>query len=147
MAIANHHFFDGAALSLITDLGEFTGLTLFPNVAGRAYTVNADIGIYIKHATTGTARWQFTFAPEHQTAVRDLFRRFEDKTFVVLVCAKVGICALPYGEYSAALDEDYTAQRALTVERPQGGGFRVRGQGGSVRRVVPLNNFPDCLFQ
>ena len=134
-------------MSLIAERGEFTGLTLFPNVAGRAYIVNANIGIYIKHATTGTRRWQFTFAPEHQTAVRDLFRRFDDRTFVILVCAEVGVCALPYGQYAAALGEDFTAQRGLTVERPAGGGFRIHGAGGRVGRVVPLNGFPDCLFE
>jgi hypothetical protein len=95
MTIADYHFYDGAALSLITGRGEFTALTRFPDVAGRAYAVNHDIGIYVKHSTTDGTRWQFTFAPEHQEAVRDLFRKYGDKTFIVLVCGEVGVCALP----------------------------------------------------
>lgn len=144
--IANYHFYDGAALSLITDRGEFTALTRFPDVAGRAYAVNHDKGIYVKHSTTNGTHWQFTFAPEHQAAVRDLFKKYDNKTFIVLICGEVGICAISYGEYSAALDENFKAQRALTVERPSGGGFRVHGPGGYVKGVVPLNRFPGCLF-
>jgi hypothetical protein len=144
--IANYHFYDGAALSLITDRGEFTALTRFPDVAGRAYAVNHDIGIYVKHSAADGARWQFTFAPEHQTAIRDLFKKYENKTFIVLICGDAGVCAITYGEYSAALDEDYKAQRSLAVERPNGGGFRVHGKGGNVKRVVPLSFFPGCLF-
>src|SRR6266496_3722016 len=103
MPIADYHFFDGAALSLITGRGEFTALTRLPDLSGRAYAVNHDTGIYVKHATTGTTRWQFTFVPEHQEAIRDMFQKYGDKTFVVLVCARVGVCALTYGEYAAAL--------------------------------------------
>ena len=109
MPIADYHFYDGAALSLITDRGDFTALTRFPDVAGRAYAVNHDRGIYVKHSTKRGPRWQFTFFPEHQTAVRDLFRKYDDRTFIVLVCGEVGICALPYGEYAAALSENFTA--------------------------------------
>jgi len=85
--------------------------------------------------------------PPQQTALRDLFNSKQEKTFVVMVCNKVGICAIPYGEYRNALGEDFTKQRSIFVKRNPNGGFKVGGSGGDIRRVIPLSDFPDCLFQ
>jgi hypothetical protein len=147
MAIPNYHFYDGAALSYITARGEFTALTRIGGIPGRGYAVNHDRRIYIKHATSETGPWQFTFAPEHQDAIRDLFNAAgANKTFVVLVCGPVGVCALTYGEYAGALSEDFGSQRTLTVTRPTGGSFHVHGAGGEVVHAIPLNSFPECIF-
>jgi len=55
--IPNYHFYDGAALSFITARGEFTALTRIGDLAGRAYALNHDRRIYIKHATNDMSPW------------------------------------------------------------------------------------------
>ncbi|MBW1999256.1 MAG: hypothetical protein JRJ29_15015 [Deltaproteobacteria bacterium] len=146
MAIPEKHFYHGAALSLIAARGEFTGLTRLPDYGSSAYAVNHDVGIYVKHTENDYTPWQFNFSPRHQKEVRDLFGRYHEKTFIVLVCGRIGVCLLTYGEYASAIDENFRDQEVLFVERPGGGGFRVRGAAGQLPRVIALNRFPESLF-
>ncbi len=146
MPISDYHFYHGAALSLIVSEGQFTGLARIEDTAGVAYAVNHDIGLYMKHSTMEESPWQFTFTPEHQQSMRRLYERYRERAFVGLVCGRVGVCLLTYGEYAAIIDENFADQKALTVSRPEGGGFRVRGANGDLGRVVPLTHFPRGIF-
>jgi hypothetical protein len=146
MPIAEYHFYHGVALSLIVSRGEFTGLARIPKIGGAAYAINHDIGVYIKHATNSFGPWQFNFHPEHQEAIRNLFKKYNKKTFVALVCGNVGVCLLKFGEYKAVIDENFEKQEWLSVEKPEGGGFRVRGASGQFSKVIPLNYFPSHIF-
>jgi hypothetical protein len=147
MSIAEYHFYHGAALSLIVSRGEFTGLVRIPEIGGAAYAVNHDIGVYIKHTTNSSGPWQFNFHAGHQEAIRNLFNRYKEKTFVALVCGDVGVCLLKYGEYAAVIDENFKEQEGLSVEKPEGGGFRVQGASGQFGKVIPLNRFPSQIFE
>ncbi|MCJ7577199.1 MAG: hypothetical protein MUO91_01980 [candidate division Zixibacteria bacterium] len=142
--IPEFHFYHGVALSKLVSHNQFTGLTRITN-PGSAYAVNNAFGLHIKHSTKPKGPWQFTFTPDQQEEIRKLFQRFNEKTFIVLVCGKVGICLLKYGEYADTLQEDFRNQKVLMVSRRSGGGFRV---SGSVRMkgVVPLNRYPGGLF-
>ena len=146
MPIAEKHFYHGAALSLIAARGEFTALRRLREECRSAYAVNDNVGIYVKHSKAEYGPWQFNFLPDHQTEVRDLFRAKGERTFIVLVCGHTGVCLLTYGEYANVVDENFKEQEAVLVERKGAGGFRVRGAGGALERVVPLNRFPDGLF-
>lgn len=145
MTIADYHFYHGAALSVLVSRNEFTGLSRITDL-GPAYAINNMIGLYVKHASNKRSPWQFTFHPDHQNEIRQLFDRFHERTFVAFVCGDTGICLLSYGQYSATLQEDFTTQKPLNVRRPRGHGFRVSGQGGSLRNIIPLNRFPEGLF-
>jgi hypothetical protein len=148
MPIPDYHLYEGAVLSLIAARGEFTGLTRFTELQGHAFAINHDIGIYVKHSTKSDSPWLFNFLPDHQGAIRKLFDKYRgEKTFVALVCEKVGVCLLKYGEYAGALDENFRKQATITVQRPRGGGFRVHGAAGKVAKVVPLNAFPEDIFK
>jgi hypothetical protein len=144
--IAEFHSYEGQALSLITSEGKFTGLARIKDISGRAWAVNHDRVMYVKHSTANRSPWVFTFAPEHQTAVRDLFNKYRDKTYVVFVCSHDGICAVPYGDYSATIEENFGVQRWLKVSKPNGGGFRLEGSEKKLRGVVPVGSFPGALF-
>jgi hypothetical protein len=147
MAIPEYHFYHGAALSLIVSTGNFTGLSRVQGIRASAYAINNSIGILIKHTTNDISPWQFNFMPDHQETARTLFRTYNDKAFIALVCGKVGVCLLKYGEYASVIDENFREQENLTVERPDGGGFRVRGAGGRFPGVIPLNRFPTYIFE
>jgi hypothetical protein len=146
MPIPDYHFYHGAALSLIVAQGEFTGLAKMPALGTAAYAVNHDIGVYIKHTTNSLSPWQFNFKPEHQTAIRDLFKKYSEKTFIALVCGREGVCIIEYGEYASVIDENFDEQEMLSVERPGGGGFRVQGGAGKLPKIVPVNRFPTHMF-
>ena len=146
MAIAKKHFFHGAALSLITVRGEFTGLARLKDLGAAAYAVNHNIGIYIKHTEKEDSPWTFGFSPEHQEAMQQLNARYGDHAFLVLVCPPAGVCLLTYGQYQQAIDENLTEQENIIVRRPGGGGFRVSGANGRVPGVIPVNRFPELLF-
>lgn len=147
MSIPEYHYYHGAALSLITEQGKFTGLARTPALGSGAYAVNHDIGVFIKHTTKGKSPFHFTFAPEHQESIRKIFDRFGSKAFVLLVCGEEGICALTYGEYATVIKEDFKTQDSLTVERPGRGGFRVKGANGRLPKVIPVSRFPSIVFE
>lgn len=146
MAVREYHFYHGAALSQIVSEGEFTGLARLSECGSGAYAINHDKGVYIKHSTKSDGPWQFTFSQDHQKGIRNMFRKYGDKTYIVLVCGEEGICLLDYGEYAGAIDENFKEQEYLSVDRPEGGGFRVRGAGGKINRVIPLSRFPAGIF-
>jgi len=70
-----------------------------------------------------------------------------EKTYLALVCGKIGICLLEYGEYAGVLEENFDEQRYLIVKRPEGGGFRVNGASKEIPNVIPLNRFPRRIFE
>lgn len=146
MAIGEYHFYHGAALSVLVSRTEFTGLSRIVDI-GPAYAVNNVIGLYVKHTTRNDSPWQFTFTPDHQDEIRKLFNRFGDRIFIALVCGNTGICILKYGEYANTLSEDFNNQKALIVRRPSGRGFRVSGSAGKLKGVIPLNRYPEVLFE
>ena len=146
MSIAEYHFYHGAALSVLVSRIEFTGLSRITDI-GPAYAVNNVIGLYIKHSTIKLSPWQFTFTQDHQSEIRKLFQRFDDRTFIGLVCGNSGICLLKYGEYANTLEEDFNNQKTLTVRRPAGGGFRVVGSAKKLKGVISLSRFPEALFE
>ena len=127
--IPEYHFYHGAALSTLVSRTEFTVVSRIDNL-GSAYAVNNVVGLYIKHATKPNGPWQFTFAPEHQQEIRTLFQRYDNQTFIALVCGHQGVCLLGFGEYAAVLPEDFSHQKVLHVRRSSGGGFRVSGSAG-----------------
>src|ERR1700759_225921 len=113
MGIARKSYYRGAALSGIVDRGEFTALPSLSDIGSGAYLVNHNIGLFIKHTEKTGSPWVFGFHPEHQSAIRDLFGKYKDRTFIICVCPPDGICVLTYGEYAAVLDENFRAQENL----------------------------------
>lgn len=144
--IREYHKYHGAALALIAEHEQFSSINKLREFDARSvYVINHDRALYVKHCTADDNAWNFTFAPEHQETIRELFARFPDRVYIVLVCNDE-ICLLSYGEYAACLDENFRESERLAVWRPDGGGFRVRGAQGQLPHVVPLNRFPDYFL-
>lgn len=144
--IDEYHRYHGAALSQVAEHPDFSSVNKVVGMDSRSvYQINHNIGMYVKHSTLENNEWRFTFAPTHQEEVRQLFVRFPDRTFVVLVCGDE-ICCLTYGEYAACIDENFDESEWLEIWRPEGGRFRVRGACGELPRKIPLNRFPGFLF-
>lgn len=69
-----------------------------------------------------------------------------NRTYILLVCND-WVCVLTYEEYAHCIDVNSVTDEWLEVQRPGGGGYRVRGTKGELSNVVPLNRFPDILFK
>jgi len=148
MSIPERAFFHGAALFGITESEHFTSMNKVPNLdSPSAYLLNHDTGLYVKHTADDDSPWRFTFAPEHQDDVRRLFDSYREKTFVVLVCGRIGICVIDYGILAGCVDLNHRETEWLEVSRPEGGSFRIRGVKGQYERAIPLNAFPRVLFE
>ncbi|MBM7856171.1 hypothetical protein JOC37_002604 [Desulfohalotomaculum tongense] len=144
--IDEYHYYHGAPLAIISQHPSFSSINKPTYTKSRSiYLLNHNKGLYIKHSTAGQMQWRFSFSPEHQEEIRDLFDKYPDSTFIILVCNNT-ICCITYGEYAACIDENFNEVEWLEVWRPQGGGFRVRGAAGELSYIVHLNRFPSILF-
>lgn len=147
MSIRDRAFYHGAALAGITDHDEFTAINRVPNLdSPSAYIINNNIGIYIKHSTAIDTPWRFTFSPEHQNDVRRLYDQFREHTHLIFVCGTDGFCLVDYGTFSACLDMNHRENEWLEITRINGGRYRIRGAQAIGDRTIPMNAFPQRLF-
>lgn len=147
MPFDDYHYYHGAALNIIAEQSAFSSINKFPGIDSRAaYLLNHNIALFVKHSTVEGLKWRYTFTPEHQDVIRKLFNSIGDRTYILLICRE-WVCILKYGEYASCLDENYKDDEWLEVWRPEGGGYRVRGARGELPHVIPLNRFPNMIFQ
>jgi len=146
MAIRKYHFYHGAVFSMIVKEAKFTAINRHHRINGNNYVINGDTGLHSKYSSE-QAPWHFTFTGEHQVEIRRLFDMYRDKTYVALICGIDGVCLLRYGEYASVIDENFSEQEQITVERPPRGSFRVSGSRGVFPRRIRLSRFPDELFR
>lgn len=146
MPFDDYHRYHGAALNVIVEQEAFCSLNKYPGINSRAtYLLNHNTALFIKHSTTD-GLWRFTFTPQHQGILRKLYGGVGNRTYILLVCND-WVCVLTYGEYAHCIDVNSVTDEWLEVQRPGGGGYRVRGAKGGLSNVIPLNRFPDILFK
>lgn len=149
--IPEKDFYHGAVLAAITESDNFSSINKVPHLtkhSSHAYLLNHNTGIFVKHTTTKiNGAWKFTFPPDHQSAVRQLFDAYKEKTFVVFVCENEAICIINFGIFASCIDLNFIESEWLEIWRPDGGSFRVRGKSGEHGKTVPLNAFPKVLFE
>lgn len=96
----DYQYYHGAVLNVLAEHTAFTSFNKFPGLNSRnSYLLNHNTTLYIKHSTTEGLSWRFTFAPEHQEAIRKIFGSLGERTFIVLICRDL-VCLLTYGEYA-----------------------------------------------
>jgi len=142
--IQEQDFYHGAALTQIAEHPSFKALNKGSDRYGH-YLVNADCHVFMKYSRAN-GPWSFTFTAEQleplvnvQTAKADLF--------VCLVCGEETICILGEEQLEAIIDMASADSQWIRVEVPPGGRCRVSGSQGKLRKTVPHNAFPACLFE
>jgi len=164
MKIHERHERHGAAMLQIAEHFSFTTINAFRVGSERsvnAYTVNDNIGMYLKYATKPHGAWdeyKFTFNREHLTEIASLNSKRE-RTFVALVCWEDReVCCIRYKQLLSMIelrrkrlgdDEDvYT----VYVQAPKHAEFRAYisppGKKGKMLGEVRVarNAFPSCVF-
>lgn len=151
MTIPEKDFYHGAVLAAISEAEHFTSINKVPRLtrpSSHAYLLNHDTAFFVKYTTVkNNNAWRFTFPPDQQRTVRELFDAYGDKSFIVFVCEREAFCIVNFGIFASCLDLNYKDSEWFEIWRPDGGSFRVRGASGDHGRTVSLNAFPKALFE
>jgi hypothetical protein len=142
--IQEQDIYHGAALTQIAEHPSFKALNKGSERYGH-YLVNADCHIFVKYARSDEGPWVYNIQPEQLEPLRNIVKS-DARGFLCLVCGHVTICALDEDEIAEVIDVDADDGQWIRVEAPAGGGCRVIGSLGKLRRVVPHNSFPKKLF-
>lgn len=165
MKIEKEHMYHGAALNQIAEHPQFTAinsLKIKNKVSRSAYTVNGEIGIFLKHAGEPKGpfgEYSFNFQKKPLKELAQI-QNVVSKLFLALVCVKDReICCLSYEELinlvnmrkknKGATEEQYPI--LVTVEK--GKSMRVyinapgvRGKMLGKEIVAKRNAFPEKIF-
>ena len=153
--ISDFHKYHGAVLSVLSSTRPHTAINKLDDSSQGEYQINHNLGLYIKHATSDNNYWVFNFQPEHQYEIRRMFDRYHQSIVLALVCVSSteredtidGVCLIEYGEYAAVISPDTRSQKAIRVERPDGGSYWVSGPSGSLSGAIRQNRFPQRIIE
>ena len=154
----------GAAMLQIAEHPEFTAINAFRLEGSRcanAYTVNDNVGVYLKYATKPHGRYHeyiFNFGSDHLAEVNALKTR-QERTFITLVCWKDReICCLNYEQFDELISQrrdhrghvgdSYTVYVRISPRSKFRTYIAVPGKKRLIfeETLVARNAFPDCLF-
>ncbi len=133
--IPEYKLYHGAVLAELVDIATEDVFVGELREEGRlsAYTLNREIGLYIKYSTKRLTPWQFTVARSHVEEWAELQRRCKE-VFLALVCHRDGIVALPIREVVEMLSATVSDQAWLRVDRRRGRWYTVNGNGDAPSR-------------
>ena len=111
--------------------------------AGRinSYLVNRRLGVHIKHSTSRTAPWSFTFTEDNLDEIGRLSRQAE-AVWLLLVCGRDGILALALEEFQAINPSWAKATKFVRVDRDKRTMYRVYGTNGQLGAAKPRGTLP-----
>lgn len=136
--IDKQEFYHGAAvIKLIAD-PRFR--TISPQEGG--YVVNGKTFVLIKYSTRHNSPWRFTVTQDEVVQVTS--RAFSNSSLIVLVCGGDGICAVTWENASGLLGDGFGW---LSTKRKFNGSYTISGPLGSLKRKVPVKQWPSILFE
>lgn len=143
MKIQQQDFYHGVALTQIAEHESFKALNKGSDRYGH-YLVNADCHIFVKYSQT-SGPWQFTFTPDQLDPLRNV-QKAKTKLFICLVCGDETICVLNEQQIMVLIDLLAIDSQWVRVEVPPNSSCRVFGSLAPLKRTIPHNAFPACLF-
>ncbi|MDO3556385.1 hypothetical protein [Ralstonia pseudosolanacearum] len=144
MKIQDQDFYHGVALTQITEHKSFKALNRGSSKYGH-YLINTDRHVFVKYRKPNGVSWNHTISPDEVKTIAAACKK-DDLVWLCLVCGGVTICALDKAELNTVIDLSSTDQQWIRVDVPKGGGCRVSGSTGAVKKVIPHNAFPSKLF-
>jgi hypothetical protein len=165
MKITNEHLYHGAALTQVAEHPTFKAINeLSPGGlrSGKAFRINADIGLYLKYCATKPKgpykEFVFTFDAEGLNELQAI-KALKYKLFISLICVRARhICCITYEllreliaerkQEKGADEQSYTILVTALARK----GFRIyvnvpgRRKTMIMERVVSRTGFPKILF-
>lgn len=106
------------------------------------YRVNDRCLVAIKYSTKARSPWGFSFSQDDIDRLQIMAKQFGD-CLVALVCGGDGICALSWKELETLLA---SAPGGISAKRSFSGCYSVSGPAGTLRRKIPMNRWPNIVF-
>jgi hypothetical protein len=104
------------------------------------YIINNQIPVYIKHSTSRSKRWRFSFITEHQDTVRDLYEMYGNLV-MLLICHNDGIVGLNFDELKEILDDNHEEIEWIGVKRRKRELYAVSGSDGKLKHKIAHHDF------
>lgn len=142
------HQFGAAILLACETLGPLTvtrvqkgSLTYYrlENRAGQAL-------VHLKRATKKTSPWKFTFPPGQVRSLRRAASK-DSSLRIGLICHTDGVCCVPWADLRDLLPPRAESASSVSVSRPSGGAYRLRGPGGTkLNRAIRMSDWPKAIL-
>lgn len=136
--IDKQEFYHGAAVLKL--IGDARFRTISSHEGG--YIVNSKTFALIKYTTRHSSPWRFTVTQDEVAQITS--RALSDSSLIVLVCGGDGICAVTWKNANNLLGGGFGW---LSAKRKFNGSYTLSGPLGSLRRKVPVKQWPSILFE
>lgn len=113
----------------------------------NSFSLNASIGLYIKHSAKRLPPWQFTFNDDNVEELDSLGNETE-RVWLALVCGQDGIVALSLDAFRSINPRGCETTCFVRVDRDRRTKYRVNGTRGMLANKAPrgLNAVIADLF-
>jgi hypothetical protein len=101
----------------------------------RAFILNDQVAIFVKHSSKRLSPWQFTF---HHEQLADLFELEAacDKLFLIFVCGPDGLATITMKEFRQIATFMDTEQAGIRIERKPRSMYGLSGNRGELQNKV-----------
>ena len=145
MTIDKLEFYHGAALTKLLNFGEKLSIQTFPSESNATFTINGNIGVYIKYSAKRMTPWVFTFKKIHQVELKAI-SELHKETFLVMVCGSDGITCVNYKRLRKLLDENFDLAEWVKAHRYGREQYQVIGSDGEVNNQSTQKTFPEEII-
>lgn len=151
--IDQYEFYHGAALRLVCVAAnkpiaiEVLNRHLDSNKHNiAAYAVNNKVALYIKHSTSRSKTWRFSFTKEQQDHILSLFQIY-GKLVILFICHDDGVVGLTFDELKEVLDHNHEEIEWVGIKRRKRELYRVSGTDGKMKYKVAHDDFTKKILE
>lgn len=145
MTIDKFEFYHGAVLTKLINFGEKLSIQTFPSESNATFTINGNIGIYIKYSAKRMTPWVFTFKKIHQVELKAI-SELHKETFLVMVCGSDGITCVNYKRLKKLLDDNFDLTEWIKAHRYRREQYQLSGSDGELNYKIPKKTFPEEII-
>jgi hypothetical protein len=145
--IREFEFYHGAVLCrLVAALTLPISIHRLEGHSDRAYLVDGENLLYLKHSTSRLTPWGFSFAPEHIADIFGLATEYKN-VVIGLICGKDGVAALVLPELEMLINNRDGLSAFITVKRRQKQQYALSGPGGELPYKIPGDDLLRKVFR
>ena len=134
-------FFHGIVFArMLHSQGRALSVDRYSKEDNAAYSIDNQVGIYIKYSSKRLGPWRFSFQKRHQDLMLEMRNRY-GKMFLLLVCNDDGIVVLSFDELKRVLDTKHEEIEWVSVHRSKREMYGVAGSDGKLNFKIGKNEF------